>query len=77
MEIPAQVPRARLWLLVLSFASVLLASPSIASASADHPDATPTTVRLPGHVLSAVANASVVPSSAKAENQPIMLTLAM
>src|SRR5208337_3313721 len=39
MEIPAQVPRARLWLLVLSFATVLLASPSIASARADHADA--------------------------------------
>ena len=66
-----------MWLLVLPFGLVLLASPSIASASADHPDATPATVRLPGHVLPALAKASVVPSSAKAENEPIMLTLVL
>ena len=66
-----------MWLLVLPFGLVLLASPSIASASADHPDATPATVRLPGDVLPALAKASVVPSSAKAENEPIMLTLVL
>jgi subtilase family serine protease len=67
-----------LWLLVVSFISIFAAKPSLANASLDHPkETTPATVRLPGHVLSAIAKASVVPSSAKSESGTLSLTLVL
>lgn len=75
--VPAK-SRNHLWLLVLWLAAVFLAGPSLASASADHPtEAPPVLVRLPGHVLPALANASIVPSSAKSESEPITVTLVL
>jgi hypothetical protein len=65
-------------LLVFLLVSVLPARLSVASTSLDHPTKSPVaTVRLPGHVLSAIAKASVVPSSSKSESGPISLTLVL
>ncbi len=78
MATPARMHGAHLWLLFVSFALVLLAKPSIASASAEHPtQAPPATVRLPGHMLPALSKATIVPSSARAENQRITLTVVL
>ena len=78
MATPARMHGAHLWLLVASFALVLLAKPSIASASAEHPtQPPPATIRLPGHMLPALSKATIVPSSARAENQRITLTLVL
>ncbi|MGD0120871.1 MAG: protease pro-enzyme activation domain-containing protein [Candidatus Binatus sp.] len=77
MRIQAQVSGARPWLSVLLFAAVLYAFPSMGRASTGHPDAAPATVRLPGHVLPALAKATVVPSNPKDENAPITLTLVL
>jgi hypothetical protein len=78
MKIPAQVSRARLWLLVLSFAAVLAAYPSIGRASSEHPEAVPAAVvRLPGHVLPALARATVVRSNPGSENEPMTLTIVL
>ena len=72
-----QLLRARPWLSVLLFAAVLYAFPSMGRASTGHPDAAPAMVRLPGHVLPALAKATVVPSNPKDENAPITLTLVL
>ena len=78
MKVPDRCSRSLLWLLVLSFVSIFLARPSIANATLDHSkEAEPATVRLPGHVLPALANARVVPSSVKSESDPITLTLVL
>ena len=62
--------------LVLSFASILLSSPSITRAS-ENSNASATAVRLPGHVLPALSKATIVPSSTKRNNAPITLTLVL
>ena len=62
--------------LVLSFASILLSSPSITRAS-ENSNASATAVRLPGHVLPALSKATIVPSSTKSDNAPITLTLVL
>src|ERR1700722_3812513 len=78
MKFPNRWTRTLLWLLVSSFVSIFLARPSIANATLGHPtEAKPATVRLPGHVLPALAKASVVPSAAKSESEPITLTLVL
>jgi hypothetical protein len=78
MRVPDRWSRSLLWLLVVSFVSIFAAKPSLANASLDHPkETTPATVRLPGHVLSAIAKASVVSSSAKSESGTLSLTLVL
>ena len=72
--------RAHWWLLVLSFAlfaSVFSIDPSIASASSENQSSTTATIRLPGHVLPALAKATIVPSSTKSDSDPITLTLVL
>ena len=68
---------ARLWLWVLSLASLFFASPSIATASADRGDDAPAMVRLPGYVLPALSKATIVPSSVTSETEPLTLTLVL
>ena len=76
MKVPHRCFRGLLWLLVVSFVSIFAAKPSLASASPDYPtESAPAIVRLPGHVLPALANASIVPSDSKSE--PITLTLVL
>jgi hypothetical protein len=55
----------------LSLFSLLLAGASIASA------ASPATVRIPGHVLPALAKATIVPSNVSRETKPLTLTLVL
>ena len=78
MDTSDRFARTRLWLFVLSFASVLLISPSLASADTNHPPDLPhATVRLPGHVLPALSKATIVPSSTKSDAAHITLTLVL
>ena len=78
MDTSDRFARTRLWLFVLSFASVLLISPSLASADTNHPPDSPhATVRLPGHVLPALSKATIVPSSTKSDAAHITLTLVL
>jgi hypothetical protein len=72
-----QLSRARLWLWVLSFVSLILANASIATASTDRRDVTPGMVRLPGHVLPALAKATVVASKPNSGAQPVTLTIVL
>jgi subtilase family serine protease len=50
---------------------------SFGSAHALHASSVPGMVRLPGHVLPALAKATIVPSNPKDENAPITLTLVL
>src|SRR6204780_9618 len=78
MELSVMLSRAHLRLLVLSVFSLLLASASIASASAYHSsEAPPAMVRLPGHVLPALAKATIIPSKSNSGAQPITLTIVL
>ena len=78
MDTSDRFARTRLWLFVLSFATVLLINPSLASADTNHPPDSPhATVRLPGHVLPALSKATIVPSSTKSDAAPITLTLVL
>jgi Pro-kumamolisin, activation domain/Bacterial Ig-like domain (group 1)/Bacterial Ig-like domain (group 3) len=78
MEFSIVRSRIRLGLLVLSLFSVLMSSPSIASASTNRSsDARPATLRLPGHVLPALKKATIVPSDVTSESKPLTLTLVL
>jgi hypothetical protein len=78
MKIPNRLSRTLWWLLVFLFFSALPARLSVASTNFDHPTKSlPATVRLPGHVLPALAKATIVPSSSKSESAPITLTLVL
>jgi len=78
MESPEVSSRGHLRLLVFSFFLALLASPSIAGASADHSAATPPAmVRVTGHVLPALSKATIVPSGSKSASDPIAITLVL
>jgi kumamolisin len=78
MELSVMSSRTHLRLLVLSFFSLLLASASIASASAyDSTRAAPAMVRLPGHVLPALSKATIVPSTSRSDSEPVTLTIVL
>lgn len=78
MKVRDRWSRRLLWLLVVSFVSIFAAKPLLASASPDYPtESRPATVRLPGHMLSAIAKASVVPSNVKSESGSLSLTLVL
>src|SRR5271168_1892953 len=63
---------------VFSFFLVLLASPSIAVAAADHStETTPAMVRVTGHVLPALSKATIVPSTSKSASYPTAITLVL
>ena len=63
---------------VFSFFLVLLASPSIAGATADHSaETTPAMVRVTGHVLPALSKATIVPSTSKSASYPTAITLVL
>ena len=75
MEVRAEMSRIRLWLLILAFTAAL--PPNLAIASTENPEISPAMVRLPGHVLPALAKATVVPSKPNSSSQPITLTIVL
>jgi hypothetical protein len=77
MATRARLYRHCLWLLVVALASLLLTNPPNAVASADKTHAAPAMVRIPGHMLPALAKANIVPSKANENDQPMTLTIVL
>jgi hypothetical protein len=81
MKVPSLLSRGLLWLWVLSLASLLVANPSLATASAESGDDAPAMVRLPGHVLPALSKATTLSptdhSVAAEARQPLTLTIVL
>jgi len=74
-EVRAEMFRIRLWLLILALTAALL--PSLSIASTENPEISPAMVRLPGHVLPALARATVVPSNPSSGSESITLTIVL
>src|SRR5277367_709885 len=77
MKMLRRLSELRLWPLVWLLASFLIGGASPAGANTGHSASAPAMVRLPGHVLPALAKATVVPSKPNSGSEPITLTIVL